>query len=289
MAKPKTTKIITRRKKFLKVDSPMTRSTIELIGNSPQDLQGTTIKLDLTRQLKGKSVEATVKINVEDDKAIANPTKIKLMPYFIRRMIRKRISYVEDSFETPSQESMIQIKPFLITRKKVSRVVRKTLRNKCKNWIEDYIAEKKDSEIFNEILSNRMQKPLSLMLKKTYPLSLCEIRVLEIKRPLKPEEVPKIKKKPKQEEQIKPKQEVEEGLDQLAEIEEEQKKRAEQEIKQAQKKAVEKEESEEKESKDEVTEGAELLAEGLKEAKEEVKKEKPKVKKETKSKDKKEK
>lgn len=284
MAKQKTTKIITRRKKFIKVDSPLTRSTIELIGNSPQELQGRTIKLDLTRQLKGKSVEATVKIQLENEKATTIPIKIKLMPYFIRRMIRKRISYVEDSFETPSQESMIQIKPFLITRKKVSRVVRKTLRNKCKNWIEDYLADKTDSEIFNEVLSNRMQKPLSLMLKKTYPLSLCEIRVLEIKRPLNPEEIPKIKKKPKEEKELKLKKEIEEGLDQLAEIEEEQKKKAEQEIKQAQKKAIETETKIKKESKDEVTEGTELLTEELDEVKEEVQtKEEKKIKKEKKN------
>ena len=100
------------------------------------------------------------------------------MPYFIRRMIRKRISYVEDSFETPSQESMIRIKPFIITRKKVSRVVRKTIRNQTRNWLEDYIAGKKDNELFSEILANKLQKPLSLRLKKTYPLSLCEIRII---------------------------------------------------------------------------------------------------------------
>ena len=52
-----------------------------------------------------------------------------------------------------------------------------------------------DEEIFNDILSNKLQKPLSLVLKKTYPLSLCEIRILEIKRPLEKDEIPKISKK----------------------------------------------------------------------------------------------
>ncbi|MBT4135416.1 hypothetical protein HOD75_02575 [archaeon] len=243
MAQQKSAKVITRRRKFVKVKIPLTNQEMELIGNSPAELEGRTIKLDLTRQLKGKSIEATVKIKLKDEKAIAEPTKIKLMPYFIRRMIRKRISYVEDSFETPTQESMVKIKPFLITRKRVSRVVRKTLRNRAKNWIEDYLAEKTDAEIFNEILSNRMQKPLSLMLKKTYPLSLCEIRVLEIIRPLKPEEVPKIKPKKEIEETTSKKEVIEEGLDQLAEIEEQKKvKEAEAEIKKAQEKASEKEE-----------------------------------------------
>jgi len=254
MAKQKTTKVVTRRKKFLKIELPLTNSTIELIGNSPNELEGRTIKLDLTRQLKGKSVEATVQVKIEKEKPIAEPIKIRLMPYFIRRMIRKKISYVEDSFETPSQENMIRIKPFLITRKRVSRVVRKTLRNKCKNWIEDYIAEKQNNEIFRDILSNKMQKSLSLVLKKTYPLSLCEIRVLEIKRKLNKEEIPKIKKKVILENKENVQPEIGQGLDQLKEIEDEKKKKAEQEIKTVQKKASEKTETKEEETKTEIKE-----------------------------------
>jgi ribosomal protein S3AE len=236
----KETKVLSKRKKFIKVDIPLINTGIELIGNSPEDIQGKTIKLDLTRQLKGKGVEAVVKIELEEGKAVAKPKKIKLMPYFIRRMIRKRISYVEDSFETPSQESMVLIKPFLITRKKVSKAVRKALRNRCQNWVKDYVAERSNDELFQEILGNRMQKPLSLHLKKTYPLSLCEIRVLDVKRKLEASEIPKIK--PKKKVEVK-EEKIEQGLDQLAEIEEaEKKKEAEQEIKKTQKKAVEKEE-----------------------------------------------
>ena len=240
----KQTKVIVRRKKFLNVEIPIIRSKIELIGNSNEELEGRTIKLDLTRQLKGKSVEAVVKVKLENKKPVAYPEKIKLMSYFIRRMIRKRISYVEDSFETPSQENMVLIKPFLITRKRVSRIVRKTLRNKCKNWLQDYIAEKTNTELFNEILINKLQKSLSLYLKKTYPLSMCEIRMLELKRPLNPEEVPKIKPKPVEE-----KRQEEEIIDQFAEIEEERIKKAEREIKDTQDKAANADTSEENSEK----------------------------------------
>lgn len=243
----------------------MSRTKIELIGNTLEEIEGKTIKLDLTRQLKGKSVEATVKIKLEKDKLVANPIKIKLMPYFIRRMIRKRISYVEDSFETPSQNSMLKVKPFLITRKRVSKAVRKTLRNKAKNWLEDYIAEKKDNEIFNEILANKLQKLLSLVLKKTYPLSLCEIRLLEVKRPLNPEEVPKIKKKvevlrenDEDQSEIQEKPKIEKGLDQLSEIEEEIKKqkveKAQEDIKKTQEKASKKDDEKDNSEKDEESE-----------------------------------
>ncbi len=238
MAAEKTDKQLVKRKKFIDVDIPIIRSKIELIGNSAKELENRTIKLDMTRQLKGKSVELVLRIGFENDKPIASPFKIKLMPYFIRRMIRKRISYVEDSFSTPSQESFLLIKPFLITKRSVSRAIRKTLRNKTKNWIEDYIAERKDEEIFSEILSNRMQKSLSLSLKKTYPLSLCEIRILEIKRKLTSEEVPKIKPREKIEGKPAEKAEPEEFIDQMKEIEDERIKKAEKEIKETQEKAA---------------------------------------------------
>ena len=133
MAAEKTEKQLVKRKKFIDVEIPITRQKIELIANTAKELQDRTMKLDMTRQLKGKSVELVLKINLVNDKPVATPYKIKLMPYFIRRMIRKRISYVEDSFQTPSQESMLLIKPFLITKRRVSRAIRKTLRNKTKN------------------------------------------------------------------------------------------------------------------------------------------------------------
>ena len=234
----KAAKLITKRRKFFEIDVPILETKFELIGNSIKELENRTLKLDLTRQLRGKGVEAKFKIIIKDDKAIAIPQKIKLMSYFIKRMIRKKISYVEDSFTTPSQESMIEVKPFLITRKKVSRVIRKTLRNKTKNWLEDYISQKTDEEIFNEILSNRLQKPLSLTLKKTYPLSLCEIRILEVKRKLNSDEIPKIKKEKEKEEK---KEKEETFIDQLKEIEDEKIKKAEEEIKKTQEKAAKKE------------------------------------------------
>lgn len=257
----KQTKVVVRRKKFQEVDVPITKGKIELIGEGIADIEGKTIKLDLTRQLKGKSVEVTVKVmneNADAGKgskdpsghAVAHPTKMKLMPYFIRRMIRKKISYVEDSLEIPSQESMLIVKPFLITRKRVSKAVRRALRNRAKNWLEDYISQMTDKEVFDEVLSNKLQKPLSLVLKKTYPLSLCEIRVLAIKRPLEKSEVPKKVARKKVEET----KEEEGFIDQMAEIEAEKVKAAEEDMDKAQKKASKKEDEDKEEETKEVAE-----------------------------------
>lgn len=264
------TKVITKKKKFQDVEIPLVRLKIELIGDSIEDIKDKTIKLDLTKQLRGKNIEVVFKTYIEKGKLIASPIKINLAPYFIRRIIRKRISYVEDSFITPSQESMLKIKPFLITRKRVSRAVRKTLRNKARNWLEDYISQKTDNEIFNDLVSNKLQRPLSLVLKKTYPLSFCEIRYLEITRPLKTEEIPKKTKKI----------EIEKALDQLKEIEEEKIKKAEEDITKTQLEAAKKEEKTEKEIGKEVEETKEVK-EKIKKVKEAKKESKKKSRKKT--------
>ena len=139
------------------------------------------MRYDLTRMLKGKSMILTLKVKVEGDDAIANPRKIVLMPYFLRRMIRKGTNYVEDSFMTECKDAKVVIKPFLITRRKVSRAVRKALRVKAREGLIDYVKDRTAEELFDELLKNQIQRPLSQKLKKIYPLSLCEIRVFEVK------------------------------------------------------------------------------------------------------------
>jgi len=177
------------KKKFFQVEIPLINSSLDVLTYSIENLKDKTIKLDLTRQLRGKSIEVVFQIKVEHGKATAEPKKLALLPYFIRRMLRKGISYVEDSFTAECEDAHIRIKPFLITRKKVSRNVRKALRNKTQEWIKDYIKNKPYREIFSDIISNRFQKSLSLSLKKIYPLALCEIRTLRIEKEKKQEKL----------------------------------------------------------------------------------------------------
>ena len=59
------TKVITKRKKFFDVEIPLIQTEIELVGDTIEQLNGKTIKLDLTRQLRGKSVEAVFKVKTE--------------------------------------------------------------------------------------------------------------------------------------------------------------------------------------------------------------------------------
>ncbi len=171
-----------KRQKFFDVEMPILNRETQLYAYSVKELEGRTITYDLTRILRGKGMLLKLDVVLENEKPTSKPKEIRLLPYFLRRMMRKGTNYVEDSFKVETKDAEVIIKPFMITRKKVSRVVRKALRDRAKEELEEYLKSKTSNQVFEELLKNRLQKDLSLKLKKTYPLSLCEIRMFRIEK-----------------------------------------------------------------------------------------------------------
>jgi len=170
------------KKRFFDVEIPLISKTTQLQAFELSELDGRFIKYDLTRILRGKSMEMSFKVKVKEEAATSEPRKMRLLPYYLRRMMRKGTNYIEDSFSTKCKNAQIRIKPFLITRRKVSRAIRKALRVKAKEELIDYSQNKNSQEIFDDIIKNKLQKNLGLKLKKIYPLSLCEIRILDVEK-----------------------------------------------------------------------------------------------------------
>lgn len=166
------------KKKFIDIESPITNEVIELLGTATE-LHKKTIKLDMSRKMRGKGIELVLEMENKDGNLIAYPKRIELVKASIRRMMRKRINYVEDSFEISCKDISARIKPFLLTRKKVSRAVRNNLRRTTKEFLINHAKEKTYLELSSEVLGSTLQKEMLPILKKVYPLSLCEIRVLE--------------------------------------------------------------------------------------------------------------
>ena len=106
---------------------------------------------------------------------------MELVKSYIRRMMRKRIDYVEDSFKANCSDVEATLKPFLITRKRVSRAVRKNLRNTCKEFLVNYVKDKTYNDICNELMARTLQREMLPKLKKVYPLSFYDLRVFETK------------------------------------------------------------------------------------------------------------
>jgi ribosomal protein S3AE len=177
-----------RKKRFFEVDVPVIRKETHLQAFDSEEIDGKTIKYDLTRLLKGKNVILYLKVGKDGEKFIAHPMKIETVHSSLGRIVRRGTDYVEDSFLADCRDYQLRIKPFLITRRKVHRSIRKALRNKAREEIIADIKNKSAEGIFEDLIRNHMQKELSLKLKKIYPLSACEIRVLEVKKAIISEE-----------------------------------------------------------------------------------------------------
>lgn len=168
------------KKKFFEVKLPLTAAKVFLYGVQAEQFVGNVVKLDMTKHLKGKSLELRAKVFLENNNLSGEPISLELIKSYIRRMIRKGSDYVEDSFTLKCKDATLVVKPFLLTRKKVSRSVRNELRIATKKHLESFMTIRTAEEIFSEVMTNKIQKELFLKLKKIYPLSLCEIRVIEI-------------------------------------------------------------------------------------------------------------
>jgi len=168
------------RKKYIEVEVPFLESTMRILG-TPEELNNKTINLDLMRKLRGKGLIVKLRIFNQEGKLIAIPNSMYISVSYIRRIMRKRTDYVEDSFQARCSDIRVRVKPLLITRKKVSRAVRKNLRNTAREFIINYVKEREYIEVCNELLDGTFQKAMLPKLKKIYPLSFSDIRMFETK------------------------------------------------------------------------------------------------------------
>ena len=174
--------ITKKRKKFFEVDIPLIRKQTQLYAFDIKELEGRDIKYDLTRILKGKNILLRLKVSVEKDNAIAVPMEINLLSSLLQRVVRKGTDYVEDSFSAECKDARLRIKPLLVTRARVSRQIKKALREKAKEELMKTIKSEDSEKVFEDVLRGKIQKELSLKLKKIYPLSFCEIRILKVEK-----------------------------------------------------------------------------------------------------------
>lgn len=165
------------------VEVPLLRQKFPVLTSKPETIPGKIMKLDLTRMIRGRSMDANLLIKKTDEGYTSEFLATRVSQSYIKRMMRKNISWIEDSFVVKSADNMLRIKPFMITKKRVHRSVRKELRDNAKAVIIKIVSGIKTEEVFEAVISGRFQKEIISQLKKVYPLAFCEIRVLKIENP----------------------------------------------------------------------------------------------------------
>ncbi len=168
------------KKSFYDIEAPITATKIKLYAGEKEELVGKTIVLDLTRNLRGKSLLLTLRVGMDGDNLVGMPFRIVMAGSYVRKIVRRGSDYVEDSFLAECKDKQVLIKPFLITHNRVSRAIIKILRNSARKCLENYVRTRSSQEIFVDITSNKIQKELAAKLKKIYPLVVSEVRWFEV-------------------------------------------------------------------------------------------------------------
>ena len=170
------------KKKNITITIPLIDSKIEVLAYDINNLNDKLIRLDMTRKMAGKSLEAVFKVKVSNNEAVAIPIKLVLFQFYLRRLIRKSTSYIEDSFLVDTQNKKLRVKIFLITRKMVPRSIRAKIRKTCQENIKEFCKTKDYEDFFSSVLSNSIQRELAGKLKKIYPLAVCEIKEARVEK-----------------------------------------------------------------------------------------------------------
>lgn len=189
MAKPrktlKQTKI--KKKRWFTINSP------KLMGEKPigesylSDInaaigRNVTVNLmQLTGDMKNQSSSVKFEITgVIDNALVTKICSYTFSPATIKRFVRRRMTRIDLSLLVNTKDNIaIRIKPFLLTRQKVSRSVEHALRAKLKEELIDLVKKTPYEELFNQVLKHRLQKELKTNLNKIYPIKNIQIRVLE--------------------------------------------------------------------------------------------------------------
>ncbi len=180
--KKQSKKVQSGKRNFYDVDVPLTAVKISLYGGSIEEFEGKVIILDLTKSLRGKGLELRMKVKNLGNELTAFPISANITGSYIRRAIRRGTDYIEDSFIANCRDAVLKIKPFLIARRRVSRNIRKILRANARKFIEGYVKIRTVKELFSDIVASKLQRAMSVKLKKIYPLAMCEIRIFELIR-----------------------------------------------------------------------------------------------------------
>ncbi len=168
---------------------------------SPEELVGRIIPCNLSVLTNdNKSQNITMKFlikNIKDGKAITEAKEYILNPSFLKRLMRRKRNRIDESLHVKTSDNKgLRIKLFLLTNSAAKGSVKRLIRRKLKEELSKILEKNTFNDIFEGVISTKMQKDLKSKLNKTFPLKTVEVKALK-------EEKEKIKTAAKREEQKK--------------------------------------------------------------------------------------
>tara|TARA_Y100000034_G_C6833703_1_gene376558 strand:+ start:433 stop:996 length:564 start_codon:yes stop_codon:yes gene_type:complete len=136
--------------------------------------------MSLTNDFKNQNVKITFKINkIQDDRAFTEFKAYTLLQTAVRRLAQREKNKIEDSFNCTTKDQIkVKIKPVFVTKTQTQKSVLTLLRKKAREFFEIYSKKNNYSTLISDVVSFRLQIGLRNSLKKTYPITACQIKAL---------------------------------------------------------------------------------------------------------------
>ena len=150
----------------------------------PEQLQNKHLRVNLGFLMgdpKKQSYTVTFKVvEIKGETGVAELVGYALGPSAVKRLIRKGIGKIEDSFVVTTKDNQrFQIKPVFVTRYPTYASVRTALRKRTRELILEMFQQMEGKDVFIHIMSNKLQMDLKSQLRKIFPLAISEIRLFE--------------------------------------------------------------------------------------------------------------
>jgi ribosomal protein S3AE len=213
--------IKSKKKVFVKILAPKQFNN-QVIGESlvldPRVLLERKVKMNmmsLTNDPKSQNVQVKFKITgLKGDSVETEIIGYKLLPAFVKRLVRKDKRRVDDCFLLKTKDNkVVVVKMFLLTLNSTSKSVATNLRRTVMNSLALKVSKLSFESFMVDLVTHRIQNTLRGELAKIYPLKQCEVRSLEVVEGKKAEKakVVEVKEAPKAEVKEAPKAEVKEA------------------------------------------------------------------------------
>ncbi len=138
--------------------------------------------MHITRDIKTQNINVRFRITEFRDNVLH--TKIigyRYLSAAIKRLVRRRMTRIDDSIILESKGGQpLKIKPMLLTRGKVSKLIDHKIRMALREDLAKYASKNTYEEVFLSIIKNRLQTELKNKFSKIYPVRALLIRVLEV-------------------------------------------------------------------------------------------------------------
>ncbi len=138
--------------------------------------------MTLTNDAKHQSVNVFFRIaKTEQNNAFTEIIGYETSPSAVRRLIRRDISRLDDSFVVETvDKKQARVKPMLLTKTKTTSAVLKALRNSMTGLIAKDASNNDFDSFIRNIISHKLQVAVKDSLKKVYPIRSVEIKKVEL-------------------------------------------------------------------------------------------------------------